>query len=135
MEHISLSELNDKLSYILDSPKDKGVLRMIVRRPDVGQREVIQEGLLSAKEGLIGDNWIKRGSRKTEDGSSHPEMQLTLMNSRVIESITQNEERWELAGDQLFVDLDLSEENLPAGTRLKIGGAEIEVTSIPHTGC
>ncbi len=91
--------------------------------------------MLDLEQGLVGDTWKARGSRGTADGSSHPDMQLNLMNARSAALVAQDRERWPLAGDQLFVDLDLSAENLPPGTRLRIGTAVIEVTPIPHTGC
>ena len=95
--------------------------------------------LLQAKldfiEGLVGDNWKARGSTSTADGSAHPEMQLNIMNSRVIALLAQERERWQLAGDQLFIDMDLSDKNLPAGTRLALGSAVIEITAKPHSGC
>ena len=90
---------------------------------------------LDLADGLVGDNWRARGSRATPDQSPHPEMQLNLMNARVIDLLATTRDRWPLAGDQLYVDFDLSEENVPAGTRLAIGGATIEVTAPPHTGC
>ena len=108
---------------------------MIVRRPQVGEREILEEGQLDLVEGLVGDSWKTRTSRRTADGTPHPDMQLNLMNSRVVALVSQDKSRWPLAGDQLFVDFDLSEANLPAGTRLAIGSAVIEVTAEPHTGC
>jgi MOSC domain len=106
-----------------------------VRRPRVNEREVLEEGELHTTEGLVGDSWKKRRSSRTPDGKAHPEMQLNIMNSRVIALVAQHKERWPLAGDQLFIDMDLSDENLPAGTRLALGSAVIEVTPQPHTGC
>lgn len=85
--------------------------------------------------GLVGDTWRARDSSRTEDGSPHPDMQLNIMNARVIALLAQSDDRWPLAGDQLFLDLDLTGENLPAGTRLALGSAIIEVTPPPHTGC
>ena len=69
------------------------------------------------------------------DGSANPDAQLTLMNARVVALVAGERERWPLAGDQLYVDLDLSADNLPPGTRLAVGSAVIEVTPEPHTGC
>jgi MOSC domain-containing protein YiiM len=108
---------------------------MIVRRPDVDQREVLPQAELSLEEGMVGDNWRARGSHSTPDGSADPNTQLTLMNSRVIQALAQEQAFWPLAGDQLFVDLDLSDENLPAGQRIAIGEAILEITAKPHTGC
>ena len=135
VRHLDRAELEAALDEIRRSPRDEGHLDLIVRRPAIGEREVLDKGQLDLATGLVGDNWGTRGSRRTTDGASHPDMQLNVMNSRVIALLAQQKERWPLAGDQLFVDVDLSEANLPAGTRLAIGDAVIEVTSQPHTGC
>ncbi|HEV2764815.1 MAG TPA: hypothetical protein VGV38_17675 [Pyrinomonadaceae bacterium] len=134
-KHLSAEELSAGLEEIRRSPKDGGAVELIVRRPAVDEREVLAEGELHPSEGLVGDTWKLRGSSRTADGSPHPEMQLNVMNSRVVALLARGRERWPLAGDQLYLDLDLSEENLPAGTRLALGTAVIEVTAEPHTGC
>ncbi|HKO61313.1 MAG TPA: hypothetical protein VJV03_09150 [Pyrinomonadaceae bacterium] len=133
--HLTMAELEAGLDAIRQSPKDDGVLQLIVRRPDIGKREILEEGELHLAAGLVGDNWNTRGSSRTTDGSSHPDMQLNVMNARAIALFAQHKERWSLAGDQLFIDLDLSRDNVPAGTRLALGTAVIEVTDQPHTGC
>ncbi len=107
----------------------------MARRPETGLRELIEEATLDEIEGLVGDNWRRRGSRRTEDGSAHPEMQLTIMNARVIDLITEDKSQWPLAGDQFYVDFDLSDEHLPPGTLLALGTAVVEVTAVPHLGC
>ena len=135
MKHLTTSELEAGLYEVSRSPKDAGVLEMIVRRPQVGEREILDEGHLDLAEGLVGDSWKLRTSRRTADGTPHPDMQLNLINSRLVALVAQDRSRWHLAGDQLYVDLDLSEANLPPGTRLSIGSAVIEVTAEPHTGC
>jgi hypothetical protein len=132
---LTTEELEAGMVHVRLSPKDEGVLELIVRRPRVGEREVLEEGVLDLSEGLVGDSWKERGSSRTPDGSPHPDMQLNVMNSRVLALVAQGRERWRLAGDQLIIDLDLSDENLPAGTRLSLGSAVIEVTPQPHTGC
>jgi MOSC domain len=123
------------LDYIRQSPRDQGVLELIVRRPKENEREVLEEGQLDLKEGLVGDNWRTRGSSRTSNGLGHPDMQLNLMNARATALVAKNKDRWPLAGDQLYVDFDLSDENLKAGDKLSIGSAIIEVTEIPHNGC
>lgn len=133
--HLSLSELEAGLDHILRSPKEAGVLKMIVRRPSEDEREVVQSAELDLANGLIGDNWRIRGSRHTSNGASNPEAQITIMNSRTIELLAQSEEHWPMAGDQFYIDMDLSAENLPPGTRLSLGSAVIEVSSVPHSGC
>lgn len=135
MTHATAQELEAGLELIRQSPCDHGILRLIVRRPNVGTREVLDEGELSCTVGLVGDSWRERRSSRTSDGSPHPDMQINVMNSRVIALLTHDNERWPLAGDQLFVDLDLSATNLPPGTQLAIGTAIIEVTGEAHTGC
>lgn len=130
-----MEELEAGLEEILRSPSDEGRLALIVRRPRKEEREVLEEGTLDLEEGLVGDDWKVRGSSATPDGSAHPEMQVTVMNSRTIALLAGTRDRWPLAGDQLFVDLDLGSENLPPGTRLAVGRAVIEVTAPPHHGC
>jgi hypothetical protein len=135
MRHLTLDELKAGLPHIESSPKDRGALRLIVRRPRISAREVVVEAQLDVMEGVVGDTWKMRSSSRTADGSAHPDMQLNIMNARVIALLAQSEDRWPLAGDQLFLDLDLTPGNLPAGTRLALGSAVIEVTPQPHTGC
>ncbi len=135
VKQMTMEELEAGLLTIGESPKHEGVVELIVRRPQTLEREILEVGVLDVAEGLVGDNWKARGSKATPDGSAHPKMQLTLMNSRIIELISQDRDRWHLAGDQFFVDMDLSRENLPAGTRIAMGSAIVEVTSVPHTGC
>ena len=133
--HLSLTELEAGLEDICQSPKDSGLLKMIVRRPQDDQRESLDHGELDPLQGLIGDNWKVRGSKHSPDGSANPNMQITIMNARTIALIAQNPERWPLAGDQLYIDMDLSANNLPPGTRLALGTAVLEVSVAPHTGC
>ena len=135
IKHLTMAELEAALDEIRQAPKDEGVLQLIVRRPEVEERELLEEGELHLEEGLVGDSWIRRASSRTPDGSPHPDMQLNVINARVAALVAQDKRRWQLAGDQLYLDLDLSKQNLPAGTRLAIGAAVIEVTSPPHTGC
>ena len=134
-KHLTMEELEAGLDEIRQAPTDEGLLQLIVRRPRVDAREVLEEGELHPSEGLVGDSWKFRGSSRTPDGSAHPDMQLNIMNARVIALVAQDKDRWQLAGDQLFIDMDLSAENLPAGTQLSLGAAVIEVSPQPHTGC
>ena len=135
VRHLTMKELEQGLHDVGNSPEDEGVLKMIVRRPEIEQREVLAEGELHPSEGLVGDNWKSRGSSRTQDGSADPYTQLTVMNARCAALVAQEDSRWQLAGDQLYLDLDLSEENLPPGTRLSLGTAVIRVSEHPHTGC
>lgn len=135
VRHLTRDELEAGLGLIRQSPGDHGVLELIVRRPSAGVREVLGEGQLDLLLGLMGDNWSTRGSPRSSDGLAHPDMQLNLMNARAIALVAGERARWPLAGDQLYLDLDLSADNLPAGTRLRLGSAVLEVTAQPHTGC
>ena len=123
-----------RLDVVRAAPRDEGTVELIVRRPAVDEREIVEEAQLDRAEGLVGDNWRARG----RSGARRPanlDAQITVMSSRAIALAAGDRDRWALAGDQLFVDLDLSGENLPPGTRLEIGSAVIEVTAEPHTGC
>lgn len=135
IKHLTMDELEAGLVEIRQAPKDEGMLQLIVRRPQIDEREILEEGELHLEEGLVGDDWIRIGSSRTPDGSSDPDMQINIMNARVAALVAQDKSRWQLAGDQLYLDLDLSAENLPAGTQLAIGSAVIEITPPPHTGC
>lgn len=134
--HLTTAQLEAGLDAIRQAPKGAGELQLIVRRPRTNERETLEEGQLDPVEGLVGDTWRFRASSRMPDRKSpHPDMQLTVMNARAAALVAQDAARWSLAGDQLYVDLDLSAANLPAGTRLGIGTAVIEVTAQPHTGC
>ena len=135
MKHLTMAELEAGLDEIHGAPKNEGLLALIVRRPLTGVREVLDAAELDVREGLVGDSWKDRGSSRSADGRAHPDMQLNIMGVRAVALMAGDRERWPLAGDQLFVDLDLSEDNLPPGTRLGLGSAVVEVTSEPHTGC
>ena len=134
-KHLTLPELEGGLDEIRQAPKDRGVLRLIVRRPHVNEREVLEEGRLDPAHGLLGDSWEARGSSRSRSGSAHPDRQLNIMNARAIALVAQSPDRWALAGDQLYIDLDLSADNLPPGARFTLGSAVIEVSEPPHTGC
>jgi MOSC domain-containing protein YiiM len=127
------NELEAGLAWIQQSPKTVGRLELIVCRPSIDQRTTAVTGTLSIEDGLVGDSWRERGSNRMPDGTAHPDMQITIMNARVIQLLTQDHEQWPLAGDQLYVDLDLSQ--LEPGNQLKIGTAVLEITAMPHTGC
>ena len=129
---LTFDELEEDLR---EAPTRVGTVRLIVRRPAVGDREIVREAQLDVDVGLLGDTWRVRGSSSTADGSANPEAQITLMSARAAAGIAGDIERWSLAGDQLYVDFDISQTNLPAGTRVIVGDAEIEVSARPHTGC
>ena len=134
--HLTTEELEAGLDAIRRAPAEEGTVELIVRRPAEGEREVLSEGTLDLDQGLVGDRWSAHRSSKTPDGSPNRETQLTLMSARVVGLVAAGDrDRWALAGDQIYVDLDISEANLPAGTRLSLGSAVIEVTPEPHTGC
>ncbi|QEG37743.1 hypothetical protein Pr1d_50900 [Bythopirellula goksoeyrii] len=131
--HLTLDEMESQLEHIRQSPSDNGVLEMIVCRPDVDQRQMLFEAKVDPEQGLLGDSWLTRGDYR--GGPANADTQINVMNSRVISLLAQDRERWQLAGDQLYVDFDLSDENLPVGSKLTIGSAVLEVTAEPHTGC
>ena len=133
--HLTRDELHAGLPHILASPQDDGVLEAIVIRPGHDAREELQTCEISLAGGTHGDHWAKGCWKTTDDGEPHPDVQICIMNSRCIAHIAQDRKRWALAGDNLFMDLDLRPENLPAGQRLRIGTAVIEITDTRHAGC
>lgn len=134
VRHLTREEVEAGLDVVRAAPRDAGVVELIVRRPAVDEREVVDEAELDLDEGLVGDNWRARG-RSSGRKPASPDAQVTVTSARAIALVAGSRDRWPLAGDQLYVDLDLSHENLPVGTRLAIGTAELEVTAAPHTGC
>jgi len=135
VEHLSRERLEAGLDRIRESPRNHGRLVLVVRRPEIGRRELPEEAVLDQVTGLAGDNWLTRGSTSMPDGSANPRKQVTVMNARVAELVAGGTERMPLAGDQLYVDLDLSVDNLPAGSLLALGEAVLEVSEDPHLGC
>lgn len=130
--HRTIAELESMLDDLLSAPQDAGPIEMIVRRPRENQREIVQSAELSSEEGLVGDSWI---DRVDANGDPHMAAQLTLMNSRVTDAVAGARERWPLAGDQIYVDMDISVMNLPPGSRIQVGDAVVEISETPHTGC
>jgi hypothetical protein len=133
--HATADRLEAGLAAIRESPREEGVLELIVRRTGVGQREILEQARLDVSEGLVGDAWLTRGSARTPDGSAHPDMQLNVMSSRVAALLAPDRAGWAMSGDQLYIDLDLGVSNLSPGTLLEIGPAIIAVTDQQHTSC
>lgn len=123
------------LSHIRSAPRHEGTIVQIVARPAPKERRRLSRAVLDPDEGLVGDGWRDRPSRSTPDGAPDPGKQLTLMSARVAALVAGEPERWGLAGDQLYVDLDLSTGHLPVGSRLAVGSATVEITETPHLGC
>ena len=126
---MTVPELEPDLGDVRTSPRSGGTVELIARRPAEDEREIVEEAKLDPAVGLVGDRWHSYA------GDRGPDTQLTLMNARAAALVAGPSPRWALAGDQLYVDLDLSGDNLPPGTRLQVGSAVIEITAIPHTGC
>ena len=136
MSGLTLPELEARLDAVRASPADGGTLELIVSRPVEEERVLMREAVLDAEQGLLGDMWSVRPSSSTDGGGPDPDAQVTVMSARLATLIAGPEhERWAQAGDQLYVDLDLSQDNLPPGSRLAIGEAILEITASPHLGC
>lgn len=135
MRHLTYDELAAGLDHVRRSPATTGELRLIVTRPTERERALPTVAVLDVDAGVVGDNWLSRGSRHTSDGAADPDKQVTLMNVRAAELVAARSDRVPLAGDQLYVDLDLSVDNLPSGSLLAIGSAMLKVTASPHLGC
>jgi hypothetical protein len=135
MEFLTPEALMAGLDHVRLAPRDRGELAAIVRRPAVDERELVAEAQLDCDNGVVGDTWRIRGSKSTPDGSSAVDKQITVMNVRVAELVAGGRERMPLAGDQLYVDFDLSIEHLPAGRVIQVGDVVLEVSESPHLGC
>lgn len=135
MTHRTLAELEAGLAHVAAAPRERGTLEMIVVRPGEDQRATPQSAACTVDGGVVGDDWVARGSRHTADGRANPDQQVAVVNARYLDLVAGSRDRWPLAGDQLVVDLDLSEDHLRAGDRLRIGEVEVEVTPHAHNGC
>jgi hypothetical protein len=135
IRHFSLSELNERLPWIRESPSDGGELIAITVRTAENERESLERCELSPEGGVHGDSWAKGCWLTLDDGRPHPDVQVTLINVRLLDAIGGDPSRRSLAGDQLCVDFDLNLDNLPVGQRLAVGSAILEITGKPHTGC
>ena len=135
MRHRSVVELEQHLEHLRASPKDAGTVELLVVRPGPGERRVLGSGEVDLAVGLVGDTWSSRPARGRPDGSPHPDKQVTVMNHRMVALLADDPHEQALAGDQVYVDLDLSYDNLPTRSWLHIGSAVLEVTEPPHLGC
>ena len=135
LRHLTFDELNAGLAHIRASPKEEGRLEAIIARPAPGERRDLASSEISLAGGVHGDHWAKGCWKTTADGKPDPDVQICMMNARCIELIAQERSNWPPAGDNFFIDMDLTPGNMPPGTRLGIGSAIIEVTGIAHNGC
>lgn len=136
IRHLTAEQIEEGLDGVRAAPRDRGTVDLVVARPTTGRRDLRDPGVLDVSDGLVGDDWAERGSRLTDDGSAHPGMQLNVVNTRFARLVAGDDvARRALFGDQLHLDLDLSEDNIPPGTRIEVGDATIEVTAMPHRGC
>ncbi|WP_316650373.1 MOSC domain-containing protein [Ovoidimarina sediminis] len=133
--HRTMAELKEAMPHILDAPKEEGRVDMIISRPDHGERTLPQRVRVTAEFGVEGDHWSRGCWMTADDGTPHPEVQICMMMSRVIEAIAGAPENWPPAGDNLFLEMDLTPASMPPGTRFSIGSAEFIVTPVPHNGC
>lgn len=135
MNHFTFADITARLDWVLASPKQQGRVESLVVRPSVNERQMVASALFSPAQGVAGDNWHSHCWKKLANGKSDPEVQVAIMNARMIEALTQDTTRWPLAGDQLFVDFDLSVDNLATGDQLQIGPVVLQITAEPHRGC
>jgi len=131
----SETELAGRLDYVRQAPANQGPVVTIIRRPGTDQRDLPEEAELTPEAGLAGDRWAATCSRRLPSGVVNPDTQITIMGRRVLELLTDDPSRWPLAGDNLLVDFDVSQSNLPPGQRIGIGTAILEITAEPHNGC
>ncbi|WP_248583127.1 hypothetical protein [Nocardioides sp. InS609-2] len=136
----STARLAEQMAHLRAAPSGIGTLDMVARRPANGKREVMPEGILDLELGMVGDNWLERATSRAIATGRHLDAQVNVTSSRMVGLLAADDDTRAMAGDQLYVDLDISHANLPVGSRLAIGdpedgGAIIEVTAKPHNGC
>jgi hypothetical protein len=130
------ADLEAALDHLRAAPAAAGTLEMVVRRPSHGVRELLDEGVLDEDDGLLGDNWLSRATSRAIAEGRHLDAMITVMSARMVALLGDTDDVRALAGDQLYVDLDISHANLPAGSRIAIGDdAVLEVSAKPHAGC
>jgi len=133
---LTATDLESQLEHLRSAPTDEGTLTMVVRRPAREQREILAEGVIDVEDGLLGDNWFERATSRAIAEGRHRDAMITVMGSRMAELLGDTDDERALAGDQLYVDLDISHANLPAGSRISIGDdVVLEVSAKPHAGC
>jgi hypothetical protein len=132
----TLTELESALDHLRAAPADAGTLSLVVRRPERLARELLREAVVDEADGLVGDNWLSRATSRAKAEGRHLDAQVTVMSARMVGLLGDTDDERALAGDQLYVDLDLSHDNLPAGSRFQVGDdVVLEVTAKPHAGC
>jgi MOSC domain-containing protein YiiM len=135
MRHRTVAELQPHLELLRASPKEFGTVELLVVRPGVGERRILETAGIDLATGMVGDTWATRPARGRRDGTPHPDKQVTVMNHRMVALLADQPEEQAMAGDQVYVDLDLSLDNLPIGSWLRLGTTTLEVTDPPHLGC
>lgn len=134
--HLSAVELEQGLAEVVESPRDVGLVVAIFVRPSTNERLALSEARLTPEVGIEGDRWVRDSYYKLPDGAADPRSQVSIMNSRILRQIAGSSDAMCLAGDNLVLDLDLSDDNLAPGALLKIGdSAVLEITDLPHNGC
>lgn len=135
-EHASTVELEQGLAEVLKSPIETGQLEAIFVRPATNERRALETATLTPEGGIDGDRWATDDYYVGKNGQRDLRSQVTIMNGRFLRQIAGSEDAMCLAGDNLIVDLDLSESNLPPGSQLAIGSdVVIEINGHPHSGC
>ena len=136
MAHLTTEQLTERMAGLAAMPTDNGSVAALVLRPETDAREIVDSLHVVPGQGIVGDNYVARGSSRTPDGKAHPEAKICMMNWGILGTLCDGDDAlWPMAGDQLLVDFDISTDNIPAGTRMSIGSAVLEVSNKPHNGC
>jgi MOSC domain-containing protein YiiM len=125
--HLSFTELERRFSDLSPAPRDQGKVTLLIARAGDSTRTLHERAILTPQEGMPGDRWISKLPL-------NPDAQITVISHRIA-ALIGNGQHPALFGDNLVIDLDLSEASLPVGSRLRVGEALCEVTPKPHTGC
>ena len=126
----TFDELEALWSAAPPPPRERGSVRLLCVRRAPSEHETPESVEVTVSEGLVGDRWSRATAHDPD-----PDSQVTLMMAGVAELVAAAEQPLHEAGDNILVDYDISVDNLPVGSRLRIGEAVLEVSATPHTGC
>jgi hypothetical protein len=134
-KHRTRAEIEAGIGPVLQSPAEGAAVEALFSRPAPGKRLDLPALEVSVSGGIAGDHWSLGCWKTLPDGSPDPDVQVSLMNRRMLHLIAGARDNWARAGNNIIVDMDLSIDNLPIGQRLRVGTAELEIGPVANTGC
>lgn len=132
---VSAQDLAAAMPSILSAPRDAGIVRLVCTRPKPNTRVFPDVLTLTRSLGIGGDYHPSQPWLELPDGTPDPRIEVAIMPSRVLDLVWRERDRVAHPGDNIAVDMLLSEDNLPVGTQLSVGTAIVEVSDVANDGC